>query len=879
MKSRRARTWIVALVGLAVPTALEAGVVGKSPHPGTADLYHLTQATEAETKGAVPVNQGALPEVEVIQKKATKKAAAAPKPKKQAPPPEPIQAFEPVAPQEPTYTVPAASGAVSISPLPGAEVPIEKIPRAVTSLSSADIDRDGSVIAQDFLNNRVPGMVVDDLQGNAFQTGVQYRGFEASPVNGLPQGLAAYQNGVRINEAFGDTVNWDFIPNNAMSDVAIMGSNPIFGLNAIGGSLAITMKDGFTYQGAEVDTRFGSFGRKQVAAEAGMRSGAFAIYGAFEGIDDDGFRDFSDAEVRRGYADLGLKTDNAEFHLNFTGADNHVGVTAAVPPELLAYGRERTFTSPQTTENEMQMVSLNGTVKATDTLTFSGVTYYRHFKQGHDDGNIAEFEECEDEDGNELPGLCGEDGEEIFAQGHPGEHIDVDEFEYMGPLGSIDRTSQDAKGYGIALQAADKSRLFGLGNTFVIGTSYDRGEVDYTASSQLGTFLPRFVVAPTGPYLAGPSTIEPRFLSTTNDYFGLYAVDTLDLTDQLSLTLGGRFNYARIKIENEGDPVLDTLNGLNEYNRFNPSVGLTYKFTPGLSVYGGYSEANRAPTASEIACSDPENPCIIESALASDPPLEQVVSKTWEAGVRGEQFFNGGLEKFDWSLGVFHSKNSDDIIQIADSQQGRGYFANFGETQRQGVEAAVSYRTPSVFAYASYAYVDATFETSGIIPSENNPAADECPITGEPEEDDEEPMCVFVHPGDRLPGIPRHRFKVGFDYWVTPKWIFGADLISASNQIYYGDEGNDNTPLAGNYKINLHTSYNITDNVQAYGLIENLTDQEYGIYGTYINVEAANGAAEADPSLNGDETFAEGNAKTITPAIPFAAYGGVKIKF
>ncbi|WP_439543247.1 TonB-dependent receptor [Hyphomicrobium sp.] len=830
-------------------------------------IYQLTQAAEPATKGQ-------LPEVEVIQKKNTNKAAAAPKPKKSpTPKPPPVDVAEPVASQEPTYALPEAPGTVSISPLPGSEVPIEKIPRGVTSLSSADINREHSVIPQDFLNSRVPGVTVDDLQGNSFQTGIQYRGFEASPVNGLPQGLAVYQNGVRINEAFGDTVNWDFIPENAISDLAIMGSNPIFGLNAIGGSLAVTMKDGFAYQGGEVDTRFGSFGRRQVATEAGAKSGAFALYGAFEGINDDGFRDFSDAEVRRGYADLGVKTDNAEFHFNFTGADNYVGVTAAVPPELLAFGDKRTFTSPQTTFNDMQMYSLNGTVKATNTLTFSGVTYLRRFNQKHDDGNIAEFDECAG-----GVGLCTEDGEQIFAADNPGVPIDVDAFEALGPLGSIDRTSQNAKGYGVALQATETSRLFGLGNTFVIGSSYDRGEVDYTASSQLGTFLPRFVVAPTGPLLGGTPTIEPRMLSTTNDYFGVYAVDTLDLTNQLSLTLGGRFNHARIQIENEGAPFLDTLNGINEYNRFNPSAGLTYKFNKGLSAYGGYSEANRAPTASEIACSDPENPCIIESALASDPPLEQVVSKTWEAGLRGEQYFQSGLEKFEWSLGVFRSDNSDDIIQIADSQQGRGYFANFGDTRRQGFEAAVSYRAQRFFTYASYAFIDATFESAGIIPSENNPASEECPVTDPVDPGEEEPTCVFVSPGDRLPGVPRHRFKAGFDYWITPKWVFGADLISASNQIFYGDEGNDNTPLAGYYRINLHSSYNVTDNIQVYGLIENLTDQRYGIYGTYINVEAANGAAAADPSLPPDP-FAEGNARTITPAIPFAAYGGVKIKF
>ena len=356
--------------------------------------WTAAQAQEA-AKPAAPAasaqgNQ--LPEVTVEQKKAQtapKKTVA--KKKAPAPQPIPIEAAQPA----PQFELPAPPSNIAISPLPGSEVPIEKIPRAVTSLSGADIAREHSVIPQDFLNTRVPGVTVDDLRGNSFQTGLQYRGFEASPVNGLPQGLAVYQNGVRINEAFGDTVNWDFLPSNAINDLAVMGSNPIFGLNAIGGSISLTMKDGFTYQGADVDTRFGSFGRKQVTTQAGMNKNGFSIYGSFEGIDDDGFRDFSDAEIRRGYADLGLKSENSEFHFNFTGADNHVGVTAVVPPELLAYGRERTFTSPQTTDNEMQMYSLNGTVKATPTLTFSGVTYYRHFKQKHDDGNIAEFEECD----------------------------------------------------------------------------------------------------------------------------------------------------------------------------------------------------------------------------------------------------------------------------------------------------------------------------------------------------------------------------------------------------------------------------------------------------------------------------------------------------
>ena len=130
------------------------------------------------------------------------------------------------------------------------------------------------------------------FQGNQFQTNVQFRGFEASPVNGVAQGLAVYQNGVRINEAFGDTVNWDFLPTNAINNITVMTGNPVFGLNAIGGSISIDMKNGFNFHGADVDTEFGSFGRKQVSTEAGMQSGGMAIYGSFEAINDDGFRDF-----------------------------------------------------------------------------------------------------------------------------------------------------------------------------------------------------------------------------------------------------------------------------------------------------------------------------------------------------------------------------------------------------------------------------------------------------------------------------------------------------------------------------------------------------------------------------------------------------------
>lgn len=874
--------------GAGVAVAQDAGGnSGTSQNPPAA----ADQAPGADAQ-APGTSGGNLPEVKVIQQQAKPKPAkqAQKKPKPQAAP-QPVAATAPETPPE-TSTSEGPPADVKMSPFGASSLPVVKVPGSVTQVTATDLKRDETVIPQEALQARVPGIIVGDLQGNQFQTNVQYRGFEASPVNGVAQGLAVYQNGIRINEAFGDTVNWDFLPSNAINNMTVMSGNPIFGLNALGGAISIEMKDGFNYHGAEVDTRFGSFGRKQVSTEAGQQVGNFAVYGAFEAINDDGFRDFSDAEVRRGYFDLGFKNTWSEFHFNFTGADNHVGVTAAAPEVLLSErGWDRTFTSPQTTDNTLQLYSLNGTVQATKTLSISGNTYYRKFKQRHDDGNIAEAEPCE---GDESL-LCIEDGLAFSRSNVPGIVNPNGTVNYIDGTnyGSIDRTGQDADSWGVALQATDKSHLFGFRNQFTIGTSYDHGRVGYTANSELGTFMPRFVVAGTGVNFGAPpdgpcpiavdgdecwsDDIAPRDLTTTNDYFGAYFVNTTDLTDRLALTVGGRFNYARIEIkENTGNEDLEALNGTNTYTRFNPMAGLTYQIAPGLSFYGGYSEANRAPTPAEIACSDPEFPCIIESFLTADPPLNQVVSRTVEVGFRGEKQVGWEGERINWGLGFFRTLNSDDILSVADeTSNGRGYFLNAGDTLRQGIEASIEYRSRRLYAYANYTFIDATFRDSLQLSSPDNPFAGEC-VGVDPDEADEA-RCVQVHPGDSLPGTPRHRFKVGFDYWATAKWKFGADLIALSNQFFTGDEANQDRPLPGFARLNLHTSYNVTDNIQIYGLFENVLDNHYGLYGAYFNPELANVGGAADtPPIEFDEN---GSNRSITPAIPFAAYGGVKVRF
>nr|HML28986.1 TonB-dependent receptor [Hyphomicrobium sp.] len=482
-----------------------------------------------------------------------------------------------------------------------------------------------------------------------------------------------------------------------------------------------------------------------------------------------------------------------------------------------------------------------------------------------------------------LPGtdlgacLANVDGNEILLRDTKGNPIVLPPG--TSSLGEIDRTSVNTNSYGASIQAVDRSRLLDHHNQFLIGTSIDHGETDYRSSAELGTTGPGFTIHGglgfVGPIGSGCDLVDPNnegagctpngttdtsdigpvSILTRNTYYGLYFLDTFDATDQLTLTAGGRFNVANIQIHDQTG-LAPELNGDNTYWRFNPMVGATYKIFDGLSFYTGYSEANRAPVAAELACADPNNPCLLPSFLTSDPPLKQVVSHTVEAGFRGAKTDILSKQKLTWSIGYFRTLNTDDIINVQSALIGRSSFANAGDTLRQGLEAQINYWNGPLFAYMGYNYVQAEFLSSLTLASPFSPSAD---ANGN----------IFVTPGDLLPGVPAHKFKAGFDYGLTPKWRFGADLIAASSQFFYGDESNQNKPLGGYAKVNLHTSYDVTDHIQLYGLVDNLFDAHYGVYGTYFDV------AETNDTFS--TTFSD--PRSTVPAPPITAYGGVKVRF
>ena len=733
---------------------------------------------------------------------------------------------------------------------PGSGIEVEKVPASVNIVDVNQIDRVRSANIADALQRYVPSIDVNEVTGNPFQPNVQFRGLVASPVAGTPQGLAVYQNGVRINEAFGDMVNWDLIPTAAIQSVAVVTNNPAFGLNALGGAINVQMKNGFNYHGAEIDTMGGSFGRIQSSAQWGKQYDNFAVYGALEGLHDDGFRNFSPSNVRRFYGDVGSKNETSEFHVNVGAADNSFGATATVPVELLQQYWGATYTTPQTTTNRVGYVNLTGKVEATPTWTIEGVAHVRLFDQKTQDGNPTRTQPCD----ADPTLLCFRNGV-TPANGLNGVQL-ANPFDPGAVLGELDRMNTRSTTTGVSLQATNSDQLFGHTNKFVLGGSFDSSVTRFSASAELGTIGPNFVVSGRGIFLGrsgDPVSIGPVALRTTNEYSGLYALDTFDVTNAFSITGGGRFNAARIALE---DQIGSALNGNEAFNRFNPIIGGTYKIVPGLTAYAGYSEANRAPTPLELSCADPARPCTIAAFLVSDPPLKQVVARTVEAGLRGTSELNIG--RLGWKLGVFRTNNTDDILAIPSPVlQGFGYFQNVGSTRRQGIEAEVTLRSTTLQLYASYALVDARFLDALQVGS-NSPFAD---VNGN----------VQILPGNRIPAIPRNRIKAGIDYSVTDAFKVGGDALFVSSQYFVGDESNQAQRLPSYAVFNLHASYQINKTFQIYARTDNIFDNRYATYGTFFDTGAVPNFA------NGGAPFTD--ARSVSPARPRTFYAGLKATF
>jgi iron complex outermembrane receptor protein len=787
---------------------------------------------------------------------------AAPKPKvapKRAAAParvvEPVAAPPPPAPEP----VAAAVDLIDVTPVAGSGIDADKVPANVPQpLRPQDFELSKAPDLLRALTRSLPFTSLEDQSGNQFQQDFNYRGFVASPVPGTPQGIAVYQNGVRINEAYGDVVNWAFLPEVAINKLTLQPNNPVFGLNAIGGAVSIDMKNGFNYHGTEANALSGMYGRLTGNVQSGLQSGIWSIYAAADATNDRGWRDHSSQSyVRRMYADLGAKGEQTEFHFMFTGADNALGAVAATPVQLLNQRWSSVFTWPQTTKQQLAFGQATGSWNPTDNLSFQSVGYYRTLWQGHVDGNNTTSQPCDPS--GPFPGeICvGDAMTEINQNVATPDNLSPD-----AVLGQIDRNWTQSHSYGGTAQATSTGRVFEHDNHLVVGASYDHGNTNFSGGSELGTIDGGLFVTGTGVFIDQPTAdLSPVNLLAKNTYTGIYATDTLDVTSALSVTGGGRFNVAQINLlDLTGTNPLLTSN--NHYDRLNPVVGATYKFSPQVTAYAGYSEANRAPTPLELGCSDPAHPCLIDNFLISDPTLQQVVSHTYETGLRGNLGADPKTGRLGWGLGLFRTSTTNDIINVASSVvQGFGYFQNAAKTRRQGVEAKLNYDLDRWHVYANYTFIDATYQSAMTLQSPNNPAA---AADG----------TIQVVPGDHIPALPSQRFKAGFEHHVTDAFTVGADLNIVGSQYLLHDDSNQNPKVPNYWTVNVHTSYQLNEHVQLYGLIQNLFDQHYYSIGTFWNNAGFN-----SNTFGASNFLALSDPRTFVPGMPFAAYGGIKATF
>lgn len=816
-----------------------------------------------------------------------------------------VRSSEPVA-QNVTLAISSISSSVTVfseTPIGRADLPADQIPVPVQGVTAQQIQDSNALDLADTLNKRINGVYINENQSNPFQPDVNYRGYTASPLLGTPQGLSVYLDGVRQNQPFGDVVSWDLIPTVAIEDIELIpGANPLYGLNSLGGALALRTKSGFTNSGLSVQATGGAFGRRAMQGEyGGSNSRGLDWFVAGNLYHEDGWREFSPSSVRQSFAKLGYIFGKTMLSLSGIYSQNNLTGNGTQDFRALAKKYNSVYTIPDTTWNHNPSLTFNATHELSDRLTLSGNAYFRYIRADTTNGDIND-----DSFDQSLYKLSSADIAALTAAGYTGFPIDGDPttepYPYWRCIAqSLEGDEPGEKCTGVITNTQNKQHNYGLSglvsyrtarNRFAFGASWDHSSLTYAQLSQLGYLNPDGKTVTGIPtYADGSTEVDDVPFDTRVNLHGVvntpgfYATDTLTL-GQWTITASGRYNRTNVNNVDRlpASRARGTLTAVNTFQRFNPAIGFTY--SPGrlYTFYGDYSESNRAPTSIELGCADPDFPCNLPNALVSDPPLDQVVSRTVEAGIRSR--LEGRLQ---WSAGFFRGQNSNDLLFIASEQTGFGYFTNFGKTIRKGVEASIDYQRHPFDFSADYTFLAATYGSSGEVDgssnSSNNAAQDGFPGL----EDD-----ITISPGNRLPQTPQHIFKFNADYKPVSKAAVLFNITSASGTFARGNENNQHKPdgiyylgvgSTDAYAIaNLGGRYQLTQNLQLFVQMNNLFNNHYA---TAAQLGAtpydANGVFTPRPfpsvQYHGDTQYPLRNTTFLSPGAPFTVFGGLRVSF
>lgn len=756
---------------------------------------------------------------------------------------------------------------IGVTPLPELGLPLNQVPTAVQTATGEQLQEQHSLSLGDFLNNNFSGVNINETQDNPFQMDVNYRGFKASPLLGAPEGLSVYQDGVRVNEAFGGTVNWDLIPNSSIARITLISgaTSPVFGLNTLGGALSVQTKDGRSNPGTEVQVYGGSFGRAAGEFETGGTRGNFDYFLTANYFHEDGWRDLSPSFVRTAFGKVGWQDEDTSVHLSYNWANNDMIGNGVTPQSMLAVRRSSIFTAPDQTKNELNFANLTGSHSFNDHLLLSGNVYYRRLVTAAFNGDANDDYAGPTRD-------CA-----ALATADP--DFEDDDLEDCA-AGINHRAREVQRTTGGGLQLSDSDELFGMQNRAVLGLSLSRARNQFAQSQQLADLAPdRATTLDAFPF--NDPDINPlqsvNDLSGTSTTYGVYLTDTFSPNELLHVTVSARYDHDKevlngVSTNDEGEAYVLAMN--ERFHRLNPAIGMTLTPTKALTFYASYNEGSRAPTVIELGCADPDIPCGLPNNFAADPPLYQVIARTLQVGARGS--LNG--RQLVWNADLFRTRSSNDLQLIATSTS-QGFFDNVGDTRRQGFDLGLGGVIGSLDWHLAYSYVDATYQ-SGF---ELNGGANSTCIG-----DDDDDCLIRVRPGDRIPLIPRQTARLRLSYAATDRWNISGNVVASSGQFLLGNENNANqaggttgagdlvlgTGRIGGYAVvNLNTEYQVARNMSVFLHVVNVFNRKYATSG-FLTGSPFNpdGSFREDPDDNTNEN-------AVSPAQPRAAWVVVRLRF
>src|SRR5438309_7083256 len=565
------------------------------------------------------------------------------------PPKQPDPAGTPADRQSGSRLVEASEEIVVIGRLPQPSLPPSKVPAAVQLIDRSELQRAGPASLPDSLAGQVPGFTLSDEQGNSYQPDLSLRGFQATSVTGVPQGVSVFLDGVRVNEPTAEEINFDLLPTEDLARIEVVpGPSVLFGRNTLAGALNLITERGKEGGAAFAEVARGSAGFESYRARLSGRKGPVDLYLSGSETREDGWRDASQARLSKAFGKLGFRDGGTDLTLSYQFVDNRIAQAGPLPASELSRDRAANYTPGDFFAPRLHQLALNVKHDLGDRLTISANGFGRML-------HVEQFN----------VNLAAEDSRLFSHTVSAGSTVQLD---YTAPL-------------------------LGRWNLLTAGFEYAHSDVD------VQVFDPELDT-----HVADRQDTAGAYFQDT---FQL-ARSALRERDELILTTALRWDWVRHRIGDESParPGREDASGAPAFRRLDPLIGLNYNLSPEHGLYLSFSQGFRAPALLELTCASPAAICPgLQAGTAPDPPLTPVRATNYEIGVRTRP-----LPWLSGQLSAYRTDVFDDIFSISPAGTTGVYFQNVGKTRRQGIEASLRGKPAGwLGAWATYALTKATF--------------------------------------------------------------------------------------------------------------------------------------------------------------------------